>query len=128
MTNLTIQLDKQSDGYNFSLSADTKSLLREEFPEARPTNNILVPYNKKACIDNDLCRLKYYSLKVLLGINDTKQLNHINTIQFEDQQTGDVVYQLQMEDNKLIPVKSATPVIPIKQDALIIQYHVSKNL
>jgi len=128
MTNLTIQLVKQSDGYNFSLSADTRSLLVEEFPEAKPVNNILVPYNKKACIDNDLCRLKYYSLKVLLGINDTKQLNHINTIQFEDEQTGDVIYQLQMQENKLIPVSSRTPVIPIKKDALIIQYHVSNSL
>jgi len=128
MTNLTIQLVKQSDGYNFSLSADTRSLLIEEFPEAKPVNNILVPYNKKACIDNDLCRLKYYSLKVLLGINDTKQLNHINTIQFEDEQTGDVIYQLQMQENKLIPVSSRTPVIPIKKDALIIQYHVSNSL
>ena len=128
MTNLTIQLVKQPDGYNFSLSAASRSLLTEEFPEARPVNNILVPYNKKACIDNDLCRLKYYSLKVLLGINDTKQLNHINTIQFEDEQTGDVIYQLQMQENKLIPVSSRTPVIPIKKDALIIQYHVSNSL
>jgi hypothetical protein len=128
MTNLTIQLVKQPDGYNFSLSAASRSLLTEEFPEARPVNNILVPYNKKACIDNDLCRLKYYSLKVLLGINDTKQLNHINTIQFEDEQTGDVIYQLQMQENKLVPVPSKTPVIPIKQDALIIQYHVSNSL
>jgi len=128
MTNLTIQLVKQPDGYNFSLSEATRSLLTEEFPEARPVNNILVPFNKKSCIDNYFCRLKYYSLKVLLGINDTKQLNHISTIQFEDQQTGDVVYQLQMEENKLIPVQPQTPVIPIKQDALIIQYHVSNSL
>jgi len=128
MTNLTIQLVKQSDGYNFSLSADTKSMLIEEFPEAKPVNNILVPYNKKNCIDNDLCRLKFYSLKVLLGINDTKQLNHINTIQFEDEQTGDVIYQLQMQENKLVPVSSRAPVIPIKKDALIIQYHVSNSL
>jgi hypothetical protein len=47
MTSIKINVNKQLDGYSFSISPTIRNLIKTLFPNAHPANNILVAYDTK---------------------------------------------------------------------------------
>ena len=91
METIKINVNKQMDGYTFSITPSIRQLIKEWFPKAHPANNIFVAYDTKSDFDFYHGEFKKYIYPVLLGIGDQNDINKkIDEIQFIDTQTGSV--------------------------------------
>jgi hypothetical protein len=93
MEAIKIDVNKQIDGYTFSIAPSIRELIRSWFPDAYPANNIFVSYDVKSNFERHYGKLERFIYLALLGINDQSELNtKINEISFVDTQTGNVLH------------------------------------
>ncbi len=85
MEAIKISVNKQMDGYTFSISPPIRTLIRTWFPDARPANNIFVGYDTNSGFEVHFKKLERYIYPALLGIENRNDLNEkVNEIQFID--------------------------------------------
>lgn len=97
MEAIKINVNKQLDGFNFSIAPSIRELIRSLFPNARPANNIFVEYDIKSDFENSYNKIESFIYPALLGIENKSDLkNKIKEILFVDTQTGNVLHSLKL--------------------------------
>ncbi len=97
MEAIKINVNKQLDGFNFSISPSIRDLIRSLFPNARPANNVFVEYDIKSDFENNYSKLEAFIYPALLGIEKQSDLKQkFNEILFVDTQTGNVLHSLKL--------------------------------
>ena len=90
---IKISVNKQMDGYTFSISPSLRQMIRTWFPNSHPANNIFVAYDTKSDFEVYYGKLENYIYPALLGIDNQSDLNHrVDEILFIDTQTGNVLH------------------------------------
>jgi hypothetical protein len=93
MEAIRINVNKQMDGYTFSIAPSIRQLIKSWFPNAHPANNIFVAYDIKSDFEVYYGKLESYIYPALLGVDNQNDLNQkINEILFIDSQTGNVLH------------------------------------
>ena len=98
MNTVKISVNKQLDGYTFSISPSIRSFIREKFPDARPANNIFVGYDTKSDFEHYVDRLENYIYPVLLGVDSKDDLKKLGEIQYIDIHTGKILFKISSHD------------------------------
>ncbi|HEY9003281.1 MAG TPA: hypothetical protein VIM89_18135 [Mucilaginibacter sp.] len=94
MNSILINVNKQMDGYTFSITPSIREFIRKLFPGAHPANNIFVAYDTKSNFELYYGKLESYISPALLGIDDPNDLKKIEEIQFIDSQTGNILHKV----------------------------------
>lgn len=93
MEAIKINVNKQIDGYTFSIGPSLRQLIKSWFPNAHPANNIFVSYDTKSDFEVYYNKLENYIYPALLGVENQSELNKkVDEIQFVDTQTGNVLH------------------------------------
>ncbi len=93
MEAIKISVNKQMDGYTFSIAPSIRELIKTWFPNAHPANNIFVSYDMKSDFEVYYVKLEAFIYPALLGVENQSDLNKkVNEIAFIDTQTGDVLH------------------------------------
>jgi len=94
MEAIKINVNKQIDGYNFSIAPSLRQLIKSWFPNAYPANNIFVAYDTKSNFEDYYGKLESYIYPALLGVDTKTELNKkVNEILFIDTHTGNVLHK-----------------------------------
>ena len=101
MAAIKINVNKQMDGYSFSITPSIRDLIKNLFPDAHPANNIFVGYDTKSNFDIYAGRLENYIYPALLGLDNTHDLDKLDEILFIDTQTGNVLHKVTPRDEKV---------------------------
>ena len=92
MEAIKINVNKQMDGYSFSITPTIRSLIKSLFPNSHPANGIFVAYDTKSDFERHVDKLENYIYPALFGIDDPSDLNKkVNIIFFIDIKTGNVM-------------------------------------
>lgn len=94
MTAIKINVNKQMDGYSFSITPTIRDFIRKLFPNAHPANNIFVGYDTKSDFDMHVGQLESHIYPALLGVDNNSDLDKLDEIQFIDTQTGNVLHKV----------------------------------
>jgi len=97
MEAIKINVNKQMDGYTFSITPSIRQMIKNWFPNSHPANNIFVAYDTKSDFEIYYGKLETYIYPALLGIDNQNELRKkVNQIQFIDTQTGKVLHTLEV--------------------------------
>ena len=95
MEGIKINVNKQMDGYTFSITPSIRQLIKTLFPSAHPANNIFVGYDIKSNFEVYRGKLENFIYPALLGVDNQDELyKKIDEISFVDSQTGEVLQTL----------------------------------
>jgi hypothetical protein len=94
MTSLKINVNKQLDGYSFSIAPSVREFIKKLFPNAHPANNIFVSYDTKSDFALYYGKLEHYIFPALLGIDNDNDLKKIDEIEFVDTLTGNALHKV----------------------------------
>lgn len=95
MNAIRIDVNKEMDGYSFSIMPSIRELIKSLFPGSHPANGIFVAYDTKSNFENQVGKIESYIYPALLGMNNPEELpKKVNQIVFVDTQTGDVMATL----------------------------------
>lgn len=94
MNTIKINVNKQLDGYSFSITPSTRELIKKAFPQAQPANNIFVGYDSKSHFHHHVAMLEKQIYPALLGVSTEDYLQNAFEIQFIETQTGNVLHKL----------------------------------
>jgi len=93
MEAIRINVNKQMDGYTFSIAPSIRQLIKSWFPNSHPANNIFVAYDTKSDFELYYGKLERFIYPALLGIDNQSDLNKkVEEILFVDTQTGNVLH------------------------------------
>ena len=93
MEAIKISVNKQMDGYTFSIAPSIRQLIKSWFPNAHPANSIFVAYDTKSDFELYYGKLEHFIYPALLGVDNQNDLNmKVDEIQFVDTQTGKVLH------------------------------------
>jgi len=94
MEAIKISVNKQIDGYSFSIAPSLRQLIKSWFPNSHPANNIFVAYDTKSDFEVYYGKLESYIYPALLGVDSKTELNKkVNEILFIDTQTGNILHK-----------------------------------
>lgn len=94
MESIKINVNKQIDGYTFSIAPSLRQLIKSWFPDSHPANNIFVGYDTRSDFELYFGRLEKIIYPALLGIDDKNDLSKkINGILFIDSHTGQILHE-----------------------------------
>jgi hypothetical protein len=94
MNAIRINVNKQMDGYSFSISPSIREFIKKILPNAHPANNIFVAYDTKSNFELYSGKVGNYIFPALLGVDDENDLRKLDEIQFVDTQTGSVLHKV----------------------------------
>lgn len=95
MEAIKISVNKQMDGYTFSITPSIRQMIKTWFPNSHPANNIFVAYDTKSGFEIYYGKLEAYIYPALLGVDNQDELGKkVNEIQFIDTQTGKILHTL----------------------------------
>jgi hypothetical protein len=90
---IKINVNKQMDGYAFSIAPSIRNLIKSWYPDAHPANNIFVTYDTQSDFELYYGKLERFIYPALLGIDNAGDLNKmVDEILFIDTQTGNVLH------------------------------------
>lgn len=98
MNAIKINVNKQMDGYSFSITPSIREFIKKLFPNAHPANNIFVAYDTKSDFEIYYGKLENYIFPALLGVDNENDLKKLDEIQFIDTQTGSVLHKVMPSD------------------------------
>lgn len=101
MIPIKINVNKQIDGYSFSITPTIRDFIQKLFPDAHPANNIFVGYDTKSDFEIYVDRLESYIYPALLGVDKDSDLLKLDEIQFIDTQTGNIIHKVTPRDEKI---------------------------
>lgn len=94
MDAIRINVNKQLDGYSFSITPSIRNFIKKLFPNAHPANNIFVGYDTRSDFELYIGKLENHIYPALLGVDNETDLNTIGEIQFIDNQTGTILHKV----------------------------------
>jgi hypothetical protein len=93
MEAIKIDVNKQMDGYTFSIGPSIRELIKSLFPNAHPANFIFVGFDTKSGFEVYYDQLESYIYPALLGVDSQTNLKRkIKEILFIDTQTGNLLH------------------------------------
>lgn len=93
MEAIKINVNKQMDGYTFSIAPSIRRLIKSWFPDSHPANNIFVAYDTKSDFELYYGKLEGFIYPALLGVDKQSDLTQkVDEIVFIDTQTGKVLH------------------------------------
>lgn len=101
METIKINVNKQMDGYSFSITPSIRDFIKKQFPNAHPANNIFVGYDTKSDFEVYVSKLESQIYPALLGVDNENDLSRFSEIQFIDTQTGNILHKLSPLDEKI---------------------------
>jgi hypothetical protein len=101
MNAIKINVNKQLDGYSFSITPSIRETIKRLFPGSHPANNIFVAYDIKSDFEIYYGRLENSIFPALLGIDKESDLKKIEEIQFIDTQTGKTLHKVTSSDQEV---------------------------
>lgn len=101
MNAIKINVNKQMDGYSFSITPTIRDFIKKLFPNAHPANNIFVSYDTKSDFEIYIGTLESYIYPALLGVDNDNDLDKLDEIQFIDTQTGNILHKVTPRDEKV---------------------------
>jgi hypothetical protein len=101
MNAIKINVNKQMDGYSFSITPTIREFIKTLFPNAYPANNIFVGYDTKSNFEVYISKLENYIYPALLGVDKDSDLHELDEIQFIDTQTGNILHKVTPRDEKV---------------------------
>lgn len=101
MNAIRINVNKQMDGYSFSITPSIREFIKKLFPDAHPANNIFVGYDTKSDFEVYVGKLENFIYPALLGVDNENDLQKLDEIQFIDTQTGKVLHKVAPRDQKV---------------------------
>lgn len=101
MDAIKINVNKQMDGYSFSITPSVRDFIKKLFPNAHPANNIFVTYDIKSDFEIYVGKLESYIYPALLGVENENDLNQFDEIQFIDTQSGNILHKVIARDEKV---------------------------
>jgi hypothetical protein len=101
MDTIKINVNKQMDGYSFSITPSIRDFIKKLFPNAHPANNIFVGYDTKSDFEIYVGKLESHIYPALLGVDSESDLNELGEIQFVDTQTGTILHTVIPSDEKV---------------------------
>jgi hypothetical protein len=101
MDAIKINVNKQMDGYSFSITPSIRAFIKNLFPNAHPANNIFVGYDTKSGFEIYAGKLETHIYPALLGVDNANDLNKFDEIQFIDTQTGKILHKVTPRDEKV---------------------------
>jgi hypothetical protein len=97
MEALKINVNKQLDGYAFSIGPSVRKKLKSWFPNAYPANSLFLSYDIKSDFNLPFDKFEVNIFPVLFGVGDQKELKKkVDEILFVDSQTGHVLHKHKM--------------------------------
>lgn len=72
MNAIRINVNKQMDGYSFSITPSIRDFIKKLFPNAHPANNIFVAYDTRSDFEIYYGKLENYIFSALLGVDSEK--------------------------------------------------------
>lgn len=94
-----IGVNKQIDGYTFSIAPSIRKMIKNWFPDSHPANNVFVSYDTRSDFELQIGKLEPYIYPVLLGMEHQKDLiRKVHEIQFIDTKTGKLLHVLKISD------------------------------
>lgn len=97
MTAIRINVNKQMDGYTFSITPAIRAFVKKLFPDAQPANIIFVSYDTKSNFENYYSRLENYIFPALLGVENQNDLQKLDEIEFIDTLTGEILHKVKRD-------------------------------
>lgn len=94
MTAIRINVNKQMDGYAFSIAPSVRMMLKKLFPTSQPATNIFVRYDTQTDFEGIAARLENNIYPALLGIENEADVSQLDEILFVDTQTGNIIQKL----------------------------------
>lgn len=92
MEAIKINVNKEMDGYSFSITPTIRTLIKTLFPNSHPANGIFVGYDTNSNFEPQVSKLENYIYPALFGIENPTDLNKkVNEILFVDIHTGNVI-------------------------------------
>jgi len=101
MNTVRINVNKQIDGYSFSIAPSIRDFIKKLFPNAHPANNIFVGYDTKSDFEIYFGTLENYIYPALLGVDKNSDLKILDEIEFVDNKTGNVLHKVTPRDEKI---------------------------
>lgn len=101
MNAIRINVNRQMDGYSFSISPSIRDFIKKQFPNAHPANNIFVGYDIESDFDAYAGKLETHIYPALLGVDNEYDLDLLGEIQFIDIQTGKVLFNVKPRVEKV---------------------------
>lgn len=101
MNAIKINVNKQMDGYSFSISPSIRDQIKKLFPNAHPANNIFVGYDTKSDFEIYIAKLESHIYPALLGVENEADLDKLDEIQFVETQTGNILHKVILRDEKV---------------------------
>ena len=101
MNAIRINVNKQLDGYSFSITPTIRDFIKNLLPNARPANNIFVGYDVKSDFEGSIGKLENYIYPALIGVESKSDLKKLDEIQFVDSQTGTVLHKVTPRDEEV---------------------------
>ena len=90
---IKIKVNKQIDGYTFSLAPSVRQLKKSLFPDSHPANYIFVGYDIDSGFEIYYHKLEAYIYPALLGVDKNDLNKKIEEITFIDTRTGVILHQ-----------------------------------
>jgi hypothetical protein len=82
MEAITINVNKQMDGYTFSIAPSIRQMIKGWFPDAHPANNIFVAYDTKSNFEAYYGTLESHIYPALLGVDSNTDLRKKRWMRF----------------------------------------------
>jgi len=101
MSAIKINVNKQMDGYSFSITPTIREFIKKLFPNAHPANNFFFGYDTKSDFEIYVGKLESHIYPALLGMENERDLNQLGEILFIDTQTGNVLHKVTPRDEKV---------------------------
>lgn len=98
MDTIQVNVNKQMDGYSFSISPSVRESLKKNFPNSHPANNIFVAYDTKSDFETYYGKLENYIFPALLGVENENDIKRIDEILFVDTKTGNILHKVTHRD------------------------------
>jgi len=98
MEAIRINVNKDMEGYTFSIGPTIRNRIKSWSPNFRPANHISVNYDIKSDFEVYSDKLESWIYPVLLGIDDKKDLkDKVNEIHFINPLTGELLQAINVE-------------------------------
>ncbi|WP_345266545.1 hypothetical protein [Nibrella viscosa] len=101
MNTIRIHVNKQMDGYSFSITPTIRAFIKKLLPNAHPANTVFVSYDTKSDFEVYVDKLENHIYPALLGVNDESDLKKLDEVQFVDTQTGTILHRVTPRDEKV---------------------------
>lgn len=94
MDTIKIKVNKQMDGFTFSIGVAERQEVKKEFPNAHPANLIHVNYDTNSDFEKWCGNIQTYIFPALLGIDSRNDIKKIKKIIFIDTLTSNILHTI----------------------------------